>query len=137
MSKVGVMMTADRADQPMSAHFGKAEWMMVADTENQAVEFVKNDVSNGRGAAEIAVRQGCTDMIVSDIGDGALRHLQTARIRAWAVPRIVAGSEALQMFKEGQLTDVPPARAAEGHGGGHGCCCANRRGSEATTCCGS
>lgn len=135
MSKVGVMMTVDRADQPMSAHFGKAEWMMVTDTASEAVEFVKNDSLNGKGAVEIAIRQGCTDVIVADIGDGALGHLQAASIGAWAVPSIVAGSEALRMFRDGQLTHVPPARAAARHGEGHGCCCAKREGSEAASCC--
>jgi predicted Fe-Mo cluster-binding NifX family protein len=90
---------------------------------------------NGKCAAEIVIRQGCTDVILIDIGDGALGHLQAARIRAWAAGAPVAGDEALRIFAEGQLSAVPAARAAARHGGGHGCCCADRVGSEAPSCC--
>jgi predicted Fe-Mo cluster-binding NifX family protein len=135
MSKIGVMMSADRADAPMSSHFGKAEWIMVADTDNPVPMFVKNEALNGKSAVEIVIRQGCTDVILADIGDGALGHLQAAQIRAWAEPAPVAGDEALRMFRDGQLPRVPAARAATRDGGGHGCCCVNRDGSEAPSCC--
>jgi predicted Fe-Mo cluster-binding NifX family protein len=35
MAKIGVMMSADCADEEMSSHFGKAEWILVADTEKR------------------------------------------------------------------------------------------------------
>ncbi len=135
MSKIGVMMSADRADGPMSSHFGKAEWIMVADAETGVPEFVKNEALNGKCAVGIVSHRSCTDVIVSDIGDGALGQLQAAHIRAWAVPGPIAGVEALQMFREGKLHLVPPANAATRHGAGHVCCCANRAVSEAQSCC--
>ena len=136
MTRIGVMMSADRANEEMSPHFGKAEWIMVADTESGVHAFVKNEVSSGKGAVEIVIRQGCTDVILADIGDGALGHLQAAHIRAWAVPAPVAGNEALRMFSEGQLPPVPPARAAARHGAQHGGCCSRPAGGEAAVCCG-
>jgi predicted Fe-Mo cluster-binding NifX family protein len=135
MAKIGVMMSADRADEEMSAHFGKAEWIMVTDTESGICEFVKNQALNGKGAVEIVIRLGCTDVILADIGDGALRHLQAAHIRAWAVPAPVAGNEALRIFGEGQLSPVPPAFAAARQGGHHGRCCSSPAGTEAAICC--
>jgi predicted Fe-Mo cluster-binding NifX family protein len=135
MGKVGVMMSENRADAQMSSHFGKAEWIMVADTDNSVPTFVKNEALNGKCAAENVISQGCTDVILADIGDGALGHLQAAHIRAWAAPEPVVGDEALRMFREGQLPPVPAARAATRHGEGHGCCCANRAVSEAPSCC--
>ncbi len=135
MSKIGVMMSADRVDSRISSHFGKAEWVMIADAENRVPEFVKNEGLNGKSAVEIVIHQGCTDVILADIGDGALGQLQAAHIRAWAVPEPIAGGEALQMFREGQLRLAPPARAATRQGGSHGCCCANRGVSEAPSCC--
>src|ERR1035441_8160256 len=80
MSKVGVMMSADCADGPMSSHFGKAEWILIADTENPGLDFVKNDELNGKSAVAIVIGAGCTDVILADIGDGALGHLQAAQI---------------------------------------------------------
>jgi predicted Fe-Mo cluster-binding NifX family protein len=135
MSKVGVMMSENRADGQMSSHFGKAEWIMVADTDNSILTFEKNEVLNGNCAAENMIRRGCTDVILADIGDGALGHLQAAHICAWAAPEPVTGNEALWMFREGQLSLVPAARAATRHGEGHGCCCANRTVSEAPSRC--
>ena len=73
-------------DEEMSSHFGKAEWIMVADAESGVHEFVKNVALNGKGAVEIVIRRSCTDVILADIGDGALGHLQAAHIRAWALP---------------------------------------------------
>ena len=135
MSKIGVMMSENRAEGQMSSHFGKAEWIMVVDTERPIVEFVKNEGLNGKSAVGIAICQGCTDVILADIGDGALGHLQAAQIRAWAAPAPVAGDEALRMFRAGQLSPVPAARAAARDGGGHGCCCKSRDSSKAASCC--
>lgn len=135
MSKIGVMMSANRADGQMSSHFGKAEWIMVAETGNPALAFVKNQELNGKCAAEIVTSQGFTDMILADIGDGALGHLQAAHIQAWAAPMPLTGDEALRMFSEGKLSPVPPARAATRHGEGHGCCGAKHAGSEGHSCC--
>lgn len=128
-------MSADRADGRMSSHFGKAKWFMAVDTESGTQEFVRNEGVNGRCAAEIAVSKGCTDVILGDIGDGALRHLQTAHIRAWAVPGLVTGSEALRMFAEGELSPVPESRSPERHGGHHGHCCSSHSKGEARGCC--
>lgn len=133
MSKVAVMMSAENADEVMSSHFGKAEWIMIADTESASHEFVKNDAMNGRGAAGTVIGEGCSDVLVVDIGDGALGHLQSAGIRAWAVPGPVAGVEGLRRFKAGELPAVPSASVEKKHGGGHGCCCGH--GGAASSCC--
>jgi predicted Fe-Mo cluster-binding NifX family protein len=137
MAKVGVMMSADRADEKMSSHFGKAEWIMVADTDGPAPVFVKNEALNGKGTVEIVIRLGCTDVILADIGDGALGQLQSANIRAWAAPESIAGSKALRMFEDGQLSSVPAARASARHGVSHGCNCSSTSETETGGCCGS
>jgi predicted Fe-Mo cluster-binding NifX family protein len=126
MAKIGVMMSANRADEAMSSHFGKADWILVADTEGGANEFVKNEALSGRGAVEMVIRESCTDVIVADIGDGALGHLQAAHVRVWSAPGPVVGSEALRMFREGKLPPVPPARAASRQGEHQGGCCSSR-----------
>jgi predicted Fe-Mo cluster-binding NifX family protein len=133
MSKVAVMMSADNANEPMSSHFGKAEWIMIADTDSSLFGFVKNDAQNGRGAAGTVVGEGCSDVLVVDIGDGALGHLQSAGIRTWAVPGPVVGMEALSRFRAGQLSAVPSASVETKHGGGHGCCCS--QGGVGSSCC--
>ncbi len=132
MSKIGVMMSADHADEPMSSHFGKAEWVMVTNPDSPAREFVKNQGMNGRSAVEIAIGQGLTDVIFTEIGHGAFGHLQTAGIRGWVAPEHISGQQALKMFEQSQLE---AASASTKSGKGHGCCCASRTGSETSACC--
>lgn len=132
MSKIGVMMSADNADEQMSSHFGKAEWIMIANTENRDVEFVKNDGMNGKSAAEIMIRQGCTDVIFTEIGNGAFGHLKAANIRGWVAPEHITGMQAYQMFEQLKLRNVDIATK---QGGGHGCCCSSRADAEVPSCC--
>jgi len=128
------MMSADRADEQMSSHFGKAEWIMVADTDSSVLEFVKNEGLNGRSAVEIAIRQGFTDVVFTEIGTGGFGHLQAAGIRGWVAPEHITGQQALKMFEQLQL-QLQAVNASTKQGGGHGCCCASRTGSETAACC--
>lgn len=123
MAKVGLMMSVDKADGRMSAHFGKAQWIMIADSENKVPRFVKNEVLNGRGTVDIVVQHGCTDVVLVDIGDGALGHLRAANICVWVAPGPVSGNEALRMFTEGQLAPLSAVSVATERGGHHGRCC--------------
>ncbi|MGA9673531.1 MAG: NifB/NifX family molybdenum-iron cluster-binding protein [Terracidiphilus sp.] len=116
----------------MSSHFGRAEWIMIDDTESHGIEFVKNNGLNGKSAVETVIRQGCTDVIFAEIGNGAFGHLSAAGIRGWVAPEDITGQQALQLF--GQLA-LQPANASTKQGGGHGCCCSKLEGSEVFSCC--
>jgi predicted Fe-Mo cluster-binding NifX family protein len=133
MSKVAVMMLENNVKAQMSAHFGKAEWVMVADTECHAFDFLKNEAANGRSVVEMVSSHNCTDAIFSEIGNGALGHLKAEGIRGWVAPSNISGQQALEMFEHLQLR---AADTASGRPAGHGCCCAKQAGSEATSCCG-
>ena len=135
MGKLAVMMSTDQPEGLMSSHFGKAEWIMLGDTAGGSAEFARNEGQNGRSVADLLIRQGCTDVILVDIGDGALRQLQAAKIGAWAAPGPVPGAEALRAFAEGRLAAVPAVSAASDHAKGGGCCCAGPA-KVSTRCCG-
>jgi predicted Fe-Mo cluster-binding NifX family protein len=132
MSKIGVMMAADRADGQISSHFGKAEWVMVADAESGALEFLKNEAANGKSAVEIAIRRGLTELIFTEIGNGAFGHLRAAGIRGWVAPEQITGEQALRMFEQARLQ---PASAATKLGGGMSCCCSGQTSAESDPCC--
>ncbi len=132
MSRVAVMMSENHVKSPMSSHFGKAEWVMAADTESHTFVFLKNEAANGKSVAELVASQGCTDAVFNDIGSGALARLRETNIRGWMAPRNISGQQALEMFEHLRLQ--PAASASEGHGG-KGCCCAKQSGSEAASCC--
>lgn len=135
MGSLAVMMSTNDPGGLMSPHFGKAEWVMVVGASGGTPEFTRNEGSNGRSAAEILIQQRCTDVIVVDIGDGALSHLQEAGIRTWGSPGAMAGREVLRMFAEGKLLAVPALRPHARHG--HGCCCAGHGDSQALPHCGA
>lgn len=135
MSRIAVMMSANRPDAPLSGHFGKAPWIMVASGENAVPEFVPNQEGNGRSAAERLLQMGCTDVLLREIGDGALVRLQAAGVQAWAVLGVISGNEALRSFSERALEPVPAARTdARSHGG---CCCRSSASHEAGHSAGS
>jgi len=73
---------------------------------------------------------------VLDIGEGALRRLQAARMNAWAAPAAISGREALELFAQGKLSPVPAAHSAaqEAHGG---CCCGAHGTAGLSSCCAS
>lgn len=133
MSKVAVMMSENNVKAQMSAHFGKTEWVMVADTECHAFDFLKNEAAGGKSVVELVASQKCSDAIFSEIGNGALTHLKSAGIRGWMAPANISGQQALEMFEHLRLqaADTASERPA-----GHGCCCAKQAGAEATSCCG-
>lgn len=132
MSKIAVMMSDSRAEAPMSSHFGQAPWIMIADQESGKQEFVENEAMNGRGAASTVAAAGCGNVVVVDMGTGALRHLQMAGIGAWAAPAGITGTEALGLFAEGKLSPAAAHESASHHGG---CCCGH--GAQKTgACCG-
>lgn len=118
MSKVAVMMSANRADAQLSAHFGRGEWIMIADMEARVFGFQKNEGGNGKAVVEFLTSQACSDVIFTEIGEGARQQLQARNIRAWIAPQSINGQQALQMFehRQLQLSDTP----AE-HGGTCGC----------------
>jgi predicted Fe-Mo cluster-binding NifX family protein len=126
MSRIAVMMSANRPEAPLSGHFGKAPWIMLADEGTGAPEFVQNEQGNGRSASERILQMGCTDVLLREIGDGALARLQAAGVQAWAVLGAISGNEALHFFAERALAPVPAARSeGKGHGG---CCCGSSAG---------
>ena len=133
MSKIAVMMLDNNVNAQMSAHFGKAEWVMVADTECNAFDFLKNEAAAGKSIVEMIAGQNCSDAIFSEIGNGALTHLKSTGIRGWMAPANISGQQALEMFEHLRLQ---AADTASGRPAGHGCCCAKQAGAEATSCCG-
>jgi predicted Fe-Mo cluster-binding NifX family protein len=116
----------------MSSHFGKAEWVMVADTERHTLVFLENDAANGKSVVELIASQNCTDAIFAEIGYGALGHLQSANIHGWIAPPAVTGRQTLEMFEHLRLK---PATSASEENRNHVCCCAKKTGSETASCC--
>ena len=120
MSKIAFMTLLKRQDSKLSPHFGKAKWVMIADQEGGVPTFVQNTALNGRGVVDVLAANGCTDVVFSGIGAGALRHLQAAKIRGWIASGDVPVPDLRERFGRGELARVhAPTEGQEGHGCGH------------------
>jgi predicted Fe-Mo cluster-binding NifX family protein len=60
----------------------------------------------GRGVVDILKRHRRTDVIFPNIGQGALRALKAAGIRAWCGPEGVPATELIERLKRGEVRKV-------------------------------
>ncbi|MDR3724824.1 MAG: NifB/NifX family molybdenum-iron cluster-binding protein [Terracidiphilus sp.] len=131
MVKIAIMMSAEDADALMSEHFGKAECIMVSGEQGESAAFLPNDTTNGHNAAGIIHQNGCTSVIVTGIGAGAVAWLKAAGIRVWGAPRGISGTQALELFRKGALPELAEPTGHE-HGGG---CCGSGAHEGRSSCC--
>jgi predicted Fe-Mo cluster-binding NifX family protein len=130
--KIALMTLLNREDSSLSPHFGKAKWILVLDTEQGTSHFIQNTGLNGRSVVAELMREACTDVIASEIGAGAVGHLESAHIRGWLGAADIPAPRLVEMLQAGELprllasTHVSDGgccqhRQGEGHAGG-GCC---------------
>lgn len=103
MSKVGFTTLLKREDSALSPHFGKAKWIAVRNGESGDMTFEQNIALNGRAVVDIMARHGCTDAVFTNIGPGALQHLEQAGIRGWIGPAGVPLPQLLERLGRGEL----------------------------------
>lgn len=103
MSKVAFTTLLKREDSALSPHFGKAKWIMVRDGESGEITFAQNTALNGRAVVDLMARYGCTDAVFTNIGPGALRHLEQSGIRGWIGPAGVPLPQVLERLTRGEL----------------------------------
>ncbi len=118
MSKIALMTLLNRDDSNLSPHFGKAKWMMIRDTEQGSSKFIQNHGLNGKTVVEALLREGCTDVICSEIGEGAVENLKRAQIHGWLAPANIPAPRLVEMLAAGSLQ---PVSATKQHGEGCGC----------------
>ena len=117
MSKIALMTLLNREDSSLSPHFGKAKWILVRDTEQGSAKFIQNHGLNGRTVVEALLREGCTDVICSEIGQGAVENLKRAQIHGWLAPAGISAPRLIEMLAAGSL---PPVSATKQRGEGCG-----------------
>jgi predicted Fe-Mo cluster-binding NifX family protein len=137
MRKIALMALLNREDSALSPHFGKAKWIMIRDTEQGPSHFVQNHGLNGRTVVEALLREGCTDVICSEIGQGAVENLQRAQIHGWLAPAGVPAPRLIELLLAGSLQPVSATKqhregcGQHSHGEAHpdgGCCRQHRHG---------
>jgi predicted Fe-Mo cluster-binding NifX family protein len=139
MSKVGFLTLLPKEDSALSPHFGKAKWVLVRDGGTSKITVEQNTALSGHAVVDILQRHACTDVVFTEIGPGAFRHLQEAGIRGWLAPANLPIPQLIERFDRGQLSRVThhthspdvyrerPGRPcngpdAQGHGARRACC---------------
>ena len=130
MSKIALMTLLNRDDSNLSPHFGKAKWMMIRDTEQGSSKFIQNHGLNGKTVVEALLREGCTDVICSEIGEGAVENLKRAQIHGWLAPANIPAPRLVEMLAAGSLQPVSATHSGqheqEGKHSAGGCGCQHR-----------
>ena len=95
---------------------------MITDQDGGIPTFVQNTGLNGRAVVDILAANGCTDVVFSAIGAGALRHLQAANIRGWIADGDGPVPDLLESLRCGELARAhTPTEGQKEHGCGHQC----------------
>lgn len=103
MSKIGFVTLLKKGDSPLSPHFGKAKWLMVLDSDSQQSHFIQNTILDGRSVVQLLRQEGCSEVVFTNVGEGALRQLKQAGIAAWYAPSGIPVPRLLEMLNAGQL----------------------------------
>ncbi len=121
MPRLGLPLSHDRLDAPLSGHFGKCKWLAVVEA-GQPPRFLRNEGLNGRWVAQALAAAGVTDVVAGHLGGGTWRHLAEAGIRAWAAdPEGADAATLAEAFAAGRLAPLPEPPAGEAGHGGCGC----------------
>lgn len=107
----------------ISAHFGSAPRFAIVDADTADCRIIINHNehhAHGMCHPLAAIGREHPDaVVVGGIGSGALARLQAAGIEVFlSDARTVA--QAVEAFKNGQLSRIDPAQSCQGHAHGHG-----------------
>jgi len=118
--KIAITSSAETLADPIDVHFGRAHTFILADTETGqgvAHDNAQNlNAAQGAGiqSGETVARLGAEAVITGSVGPKAFRTLQAAGIKIYLVKTVCPGTEALRLFKEGELAELTSPNS-EGH----------------------
>jgi predicted Fe-Mo cluster-binding NifX family protein len=117
--KVVVTAQGRALDSPMDPRFGRAQFLIVADTDTGGVEVHDNTVNlNATQGAGIQTGQNIGNLnvdaaITGNVGPNAFRTLSAAKVKVFLAETQTV-QEAIEAFKAGELHQVDRA-SVEGH----------------------
>jgi len=103
--KLAITAQGGTSDSPVDQRFGRAEWLLIHDTESSDWKALENnDPAQGAGlkVAEMLANQGVENVITGHCGPKAFKALQAAGIGVYLVAEGTA-SEAVNRFQAGEL----------------------------------
>lgn len=122
--KVAVSAQKDHLDSPTDPRFGRAPYFLIVDTESLDYKAISNPNVNAVGgagiqSAQLVIKQGVESVITGSCGPNAYRVLRAADMEVYEGAK---GSvkEAIQAYKNGQLSRALTAERGRGMGRGRG-----------------
>lgn len=110
-------------NSPVYGHFGSAPFFLIYDTENQAMEDIRNgDSGHAHGACNplAAIGGKAVDaVVVGGIGAGALNRLNASGIRVFRAMALTV-KDNLGLMSQNRLPELLMNGVCGGHGGGCG-----------------
>jgi predicted Fe-Mo cluster-binding NifX family protein len=101
--RIGLTLLHDSEDSPLSDHFGKAKWLGIYEPSTGEMRFVRNTGLNGRFVADAFDEAGCSHVVFTNIGEGALGHLGSYEILAVWGPAGIPAKSLVQDVESGRL----------------------------------
>jgi len=102
MSKIGITVAQNSLNAPLALHFGKTKWILIYESA-ESFEFIRNEKLVGRNVVDLYQEAGCSDVIVNNIGSGAMRNLKAAGIQAWHGSLNIPARKLIATLKQGAL----------------------------------
>lgn len=129
--KICITTMGPNLDAPIDPRFGRCQFFLIVDTETLKFEAIPNQgmgAMRGAGiaAAQIVASSGAQAVITGNIGPNAFMVLNQSKIKVFAGVFGVTAKEALELFKNKQISETPSPTApglgprGVGLGGGRG-----------------
>jgi predicted Fe-Mo cluster-binding NifX family protein len=126
--KICISSTGQDLNSAVDPRFGRCAYFLIGDSEGETFEAIPNPGVNygggaGIAAAQLVTSQGVEAVITGNVGPNAFMFLNQAKIKVYTGAIGVSCSQAIEMLKNGKLTETqgPTAGGAgQGMGGGLG-----------------
>ncbi len=111
--KIAVALTANDPDGVVNTRFGRSEWFLITDTDEDEANVVSSDSPSLSGGAGVATAQWLADagveaVLAGNYGPSAVAVLQAAGIKMYVAGAMNA-SAAMEQLKAGHLAEVSQA----------------------------
>jgi predicted Fe-Mo cluster-binding NifX family protein len=121
--KIVISASDGKLDAPYAAHFGRAAYFLLVDTESDIWQVVANpavNASSGAGvqSAQLVVNHGAQAVISGSFGPHAYHIFLAAGVPMFLAPAGTTPSarQLLDLFKAGQLQQIASPTSAGCHG---------------------
>lgn len=117
--KIVVSTSGNTNDCLLDARFGRCEYFMVYNSDDQSCSFIENEGAQASGGAGIkaanqVVNEKAEVVITGNLGPNALEVLEKSGIKSYSCQSIAA-LKAIEMFQSQQLSEISIAGNAH-HG---------------------